>query len=371
MIKDILSETGKINSFSKNIDNWNIIKSFNITNLNFYLEENQNESIFKEQQEIKQQIKDSLERKESKIKEIDNFNKNLNKNDFNNIKNCLKNIIKNTKYNSLKYLISIIQNNNWDIIKAFYNTNLNFSLEENQNDWTNCFWMSELLKEELRKKWIASNIIRFDAWWYLDNEYIKYWHCALVVPFLDKNNIKNFFLLDPWIFLSEPILFNENWSIEYFLENNKFIIRKEWKMDLDFCLKMKSEKKEKKFYFDPYSERINPEDSLNKNILRGLWKFKITKQDEKWKISNKILVDLVNNLIIFSDENEKLEINFQDLKNFDYKNNKLYKDLTEILTNYNHDYFFSILNKIVLSSEEYKEKIRTKNSKINSKNFKI
>lgn len=37
MIKDILSETGKINSFSKNIDNWNIIKSFNITNLNFYL----------------------------------------------------------------------------------------------------------------------------------------------------------------------------------------------------------------------------------------------------------------------------------------------------------------------------------------------
>lgn len=142
-------------------------------------------------------------------------------------------------------------------------------------------------------------------------------------------------------------------------------------MDLDFCLKMKSEKKEKKFYFDPYSERINPEDSLNKNILRGLWKFKITKQDEKWKISNKILVDLVNNLIIFSDENEKLEINFQDLKNFDYKNNKLYKDLTEILTNYNHDYFFSILNKIVLSSEEYKEKIRTKNSKINSKNFKI
>lgn len=64
----------------------------------------------------------------------------------------MKNIIKNTKYNSLKYLISIIQNNNWDIIKAFYNTNLNFSLEENQNDWTNCFWMSELLKEELRKK---------------------------------------------------------------------------------------------------------------------------------------------------------------------------------------------------------------------------
>ena len=45
-------------------------------------------------------------------------------------------------------------------------------------------------------------------------------------------------------------------------------------------VQVSSEKSQRKLYFDPYNEWLNPNETLNKDIMRAMADFKIVKQDK-------------------------------------------------------------------------------------------
>ena len=48
----------------------------------------------------------------------------------------------------------------------------------------------------------------------------------------------------------------------------------------------------KKLYFDPYNKWINPNETLNKDVMRAIWNFKIVKQNNLWKVQSFYRIDI-------------------------------------------------------------------------------
>jgi hypothetical protein len=113
----------------------------------------------------------------------------------------------------------------------------------------------------------------------------------------------------------------------------------------------------KKLYFDPYNEWINPWETLNKDIVRAIWDFKVVKQNPTWK-PNAFITNLQKEEIKLKIWDFMEKISYKDF--LEIKNNKnlyelfswLVKDLWE-----DPDKFFNINKEIIEWAWEYKDKI--------------
>lgn len=200
-------------------------------------------------------------------------------------------------------------------------------------------------------------MIRFDSWWVLNNDYLINWHAALITPIL-KNWKKEFILSDPWLLIPESINF-EYWknSDIFNIKWRDYIIKQEIKDDLPYVMEVNSDRK---YYFDPYNEWINPNETLNKDIMRVLWDFKIVKLDNLWKVQSLFKLDIKTNNIILQSYDQKISIAFNDFLNI--KDNK---DLYEIFLDFSKnlwkdwEIFYNKNVNIIKNIDEYKEQILT------------
>lgn len=342
------------NFLKENNFNNEVIETIDIFNSSI---NNTRENIFEidMQDKIENNPRENLKMKKitefQEIENLDNFKEILDK--------IIKKLISNTKYNTIERLEKLVDNikNGESMVETL--SKINFS-NHNRDKWTNCVWLSKFLIEELKKIWIKAYVIRFDAGWFIDNDYITYWHSATIIPI--KNNWKKFFILaDLWIFIPEWILFEYDGENEVEINWKNIKIRKESKIDLEYLAEINW----KKFYFDPYNEWLNPEETLSKDTMRWTWKYKITKQDENWKINYKFLLDIKNNIISLEIEGNKIELSFEDFLEIQKNKNiyNLYKKLINILWE-DEIIFLEKIKKIIIISENFKNEIWTKKTKL-------
>lgn len=200
--------------------------------------------------------------------------------------NDLRDTYSSTNYDSFDLYMQLLKNrqdNWWTLQEAFQRLNLS---KIDINKWTICTGMARLLQTELWNKWINAHMIRFQAWGTLNNEYLWEWHTALIIPSKMPDWTITYTLLDPWIQIPQPLVFRK-------IENNPianvnwktYQIIYTWNEEYPFTLKIEqSGKPTKMMPFNPDQVRINPEQTLNKEILRVFTDFKISKFNREWKV---------------------------------------------------------------------------------------
>lgn len=362
------------------------MKSFrDFKNSYIYLEENQNHDFLKLDL-LKNKISDKLlniilnkiEKKDLKVEEINDFNLHLAKFQENFLEEELKKVISDIRYNSFPRIFEVIDNykNNWykSLSEAFEKTNF---WKIDFLEWTECFWMNEFLQKNLEKSWIKSFLVRFNAWWYVDNDFVYYWHCWLILPIIWKEGIE-FILLDPGIQITKPLRFSENisekkfdinwkiYTIKKILKSNEIdpkehYLNPDQKMidTLSFCVE---NHKWVRFCFDPYNEWKNPNETIAKDFLRSIEKFKSLKHTENWELTHRFSVNLLNDTIEIIDRKNKIEeknISFEDFLNI--KNNAdLYEKFSKIvpeITTYSVEDFFDKIKTLIEVIPEFKREI--------------
>lgn len=284
-------------------------------------------------------------------------------------------VINTIPYNSFEKLEKLLQefdrqrfiNPNTTLLDAF--NKMDFS-KLNRLEWSNCVWMSSFLQQDLLEQWIKSHLVRFDAWPMLNPEYVVNGHAALVIPRILQSE-KHFTLADPWLLIPKSITFAE-WkrSAPITIWNSTYIVAMDGKNWLPYVMDISSFQRNKKLYFDPNHEWMNPNTTLNKDIMRSIWDFKIVKWDKYFK------TDLEKSTISLWYEWKKITISYEDfqkMKNFDgitqvltesgvkaINNGVLYNEVYAKIVEYlwkKPDTFFDTNNKIIQMSGDYKNQI--------------
>lgn len=346
--------------------------------LRLNLEKKRNKNIFLDKKFTKNKINKSLENPINfwKQKEIcrKNFQEDLprenikvrdfieNENNFQIIDNKkLKIISKESEnitfsimFNNFHRLSQIIKNfydlnkqNPENKIKSIQEAYLKMTKNTDLNQWTNCSGMAEILKENLEKNWIYSYIVRFEAFWYINDEFMKDWHSALIIP--AKINWENkFIFLDPGIRIFKPIIFDENWTNEVFCDGKYFSIEKYDEKNSDFTYKLKSKtenQKENCYAFCHNQEWLNHNETLIPQSIRYRRKYKIQKFNPNENIL--FIMDVEDNYFTLKLEEELIKINFSEFIDF-FKNWKNHK---------NKEIFFKIIEKFWFEKEIFIKEI--------------
>lgn len=220
---------------------------------------------------------------------------------------------------------------------------------------TNCVWMSSLLQNKLQELGIDSHIIRFDAWWLINNAYVENGHGALIIPRIIGGE-KHFTLMDPGLLISKPITFAEGKDSKIFqISWKQYIIRSEWSWELPYILEINSKQS---LHFDPHHEWINPGETLNKDIMRAAGKFKLVKQSPEWKPQYAFVTDIQSEKVTLKLWWQKMEMNYEQFRNI--KNNKeLYEIYSETMRRLWEDpeVFYKRNMDILNNLDEYKQTI--------------
>lgn len=202
--------------------------------------------------------------------------------------NDLRDTFWSTNYDSFDLYLRLIRNRKpWETLRDSFRT---LSLSDiDTSRWTICTWMARILQAKLSQKWINSHMIRFKAWWTKNNEYLWDWHTALIIPRVMEGWSSWYTLLDPWLLISQPITFWkwENPPID--INWVRYQIKYTWDGEYPYSMFQYKRNKEtnefelkKEMPFNPEQERLNPEQTLNTEILRVFTDFKIAKQDNEW-----------------------------------------------------------------------------------------
>lgn len=202
--------------------------------------------------------------------------------------NELRDTFWSTNYDSFDLYLRLIRNRkSWETLRDSFRT-LDLSGID-KSKWTICTWMARLLQTRLSKKWVRSHMIRFQAWWTQNNEYLWDWHTALIVPRKLEDWSLWYTLLDPWLLISQPLTFWkwENPTVDAGWARYKIVYT--WNSEYPFSMQQYKINKETQQYelkkempFNPNQEWLNPEQTLNTEILRVFTDFKIAKQDTDW-----------------------------------------------------------------------------------------
>lgn len=287
----------------------------------------------------------------------------------------LVDVINTVPYNSFEKLDKLLQE--FERLKSFNpQTTLQDAFQKmdfmklNRAEWSNCVWMSYLLKEDLAKVWIESHLVRFDAGPMLNPEYVVNGHAALVIP-RTINAEKHYTLADPGLLISKSITFAE-WkkSAPIQINDATYMVAMDGKDSLPYVMDITDPKRTKKLYFDPSHEWLNPNTTLNKDIMRSIWDFKIVKWDKYFK------TDLEKSVVTLWYEKRKIEISYADFQNMrNYEKESLVRTPTgeQMIPNrvlYNEIYakimahvwqdpekFFDTNNKLIQLSSDYREQI--------------
>jgi len=275
----------------------------------------------------------------------------------------LQEVIGETKYNSFEKLEKLFvqnskektNNSNTTLLETFQKMDL---WKINQKEWSNCVGMSYLLQEKLKAKGIESYLIRFDAGWLINNNYVQNGHSAVVVPLI-INGKKQFILADPWLLISQSIRFEDGRNSGIFeIGWKSYIIKQEWKEDLPYMVEVSSEKSQRKLYFDPYNEWLNPDETLNKDIMRAMADFKIVKQDRLGVPQALYKFDIQKSLITLKSWGKKMDITFEDFLKLRENKEKyiIFLGMTKELW-INGEDFFKTNSNIIRHIDEYKNQI--------------
>jgi len=277
----------------------------------------------------RQHLIEDVPRQNLEIREIKEFQKLTEKQIFD-IDSILQEVIWDMKYNSfekLEKIITILEKKKWPwywIIDALKEADL-WIIDINK--WSNCVWMSYVLQKRLNEKWINSNLIRFDAWWLLSDKYVENWHAALIIPRI-INWEKAFTLADPWLLISESITFNK-WKASrlFSIWEKSYIIKVDEKNDLPYVMEINSKKR---LSFDPYNEWINPNETINKDIIRALPDYKIVKQNNKWEVSSFFKTDIEKWVITLNINKKSLKLTYEEFLQIK-EDKELYKIFSNIM----------------------------------------
>lgn len=287
----------------------------------------------------------------------------------------LVDVINTVPYNSFEKLEKLLEeferqkfiNPNATLLDAF--NKMDFS-KLNRWEWSNCVWMSYLLQQDLLEQWIKSHLVRFDVWPMLNPEYVVNWHSALIIPRMLQAE-KHFTLADPWLLIPKTITFAE-WkrSAPITIWKSTYVVAMDWKDGLPYVMDINSPQRNKKLYFDPHHEWINPNTTLNKDIMRAIWDFKIVKGEKYFK------TDLEKSTISLWYEWKKITISYEDfqkMRNFEWNtqimtesglksinNGVFYREIFSKIVEHlgkQPDTFFEINNKLIQMSGDYRKQI--------------
>lgn len=269
----------------------------------------------------------------------------------------LKDVIWSVKYNSfekIEQLFKLYMEKKWDwysIVQAYNEIDFNYV---DIWKWSNCVGMSCILKDNLSELWIKSHLIRFDAGGLVNNDYVVNWHSALIIP-SKINWEKHFTLADPWMLIPKTFTFAD-WKVSkpFTVDTVTYVVHTEVKDWLPYMLDINSAKK---LYFDPYNEWINPWETLNKDIMRALWDFKIVQQNAIWK-PDAFITNLVKWEIKLKLWDSMMKLSYKEF--LQIKNNpelyELFSWLIKGLWEKPED-FFNVNKDIIEWIWEYKDKI--------------
>jgi len=209
----------------------------------------------------------------------------------------LTGIISTTNYDSIDlYLKWVREVQSWKTPEEAFSNIYLWAVSKER--WTICTWMARLLQQQLEASWIYSYMIRFRAWWTRNDEYLWDWHTALIIPSKVRKlswDVESFTLLDPWLMIPEPITFStentidkpfsgvlrswDRYEVYYEPSDPVYPFRmNRYKVDEDWIISNKATP----FYLNPREEWVNPETTLNKEILRVFSDLKIANSDENW-----------------------------------------------------------------------------------------
>jgi hypothetical protein len=278
-------------------------------------------------------------------------------------------VIKNVKYNSYEQLEKLFDNYllnkvNWNTLKETF---LDLDLSKiNINKWCNCVGISIILQKMFAQIGIDSKLIRFDSWWLINNDYVINCHSSLVIPFI-KDWLEYFILTDPWLIIPQSITFSDRWDSQTLVSwEKKYKITYIWSDELQYMFEIWN----KKLFFDPYNEWLNPNETLNKDIMRAIWDYKIVRQNSFYK-PTQFIFNIQHEEIVLSLKWNKIVIPMSDfiiLK----ENSILYKIYQAVMYELweNHITFYRKSIYIISNLWKYKEEIWAPSTKdlINNNN---
>ena len=238
----------------------------------------------------------------------------------------LENVIGKMKYNSFVLVDQLME-----LFERGRKTRPNYSLFDAFKDWqvsskdinelgcgNNCIGMAYELQAQMEAQGIKSYMVMFKTPNLINqqaNVYVGSGHGALIIPTL--RNGQNFLtLVDPGQLVPKPIEFPLNGdSAEVIIGNKAYSVMKnpsgsQYPFNLNVqpltqlpdgrMVPMKVRGKVKPpmiSEFDPLNEWLNPDQTIQRDIHRGLGEIKITKQDEAGRIHGFFRVDIQNSKI--------------------------------------------------------------------------
>ena len=238
----------------------------------------------------------------------------------------LEKVIGQMRYNSLDRTIDLItlfekrkvQNPQFTLLDAFQEFKIAKTPEQFLKEWGNCVAMCEQLQRVLGEKGIESHIIRFEAWWLRNtwaNEYAWISHSWLIIPRIEHNQQLITFL-DPWLLVPKPITFvpwNASEKVMYsWWKWAQVTPNSESQEFSQLLIKPKKWEELIKYPFDPSKTIQNPQDTISKDVMRGLTDFKMVKQSPQWDILALVRIDIVSEKITIQAWRTKQEIPFSE-----------------------------------------------------------
>lgn len=300
-------------------------------------------------------LEEDLPRENLRLREIRDF-QDLTPEQAQRVNELLQDVIGNMKYNSFEKIDKLFdhffanQRPGYTLQDAFKEFDLS---KVDCWEWSNCVGMSLELQSRLAEEWIDARLIRFDAGGLINNDYVVNGHSALVIPYM-KDGEESFMLSDPWLMIRLSLAFKawEN-SDEVEIGGKVYKILAQWNEDLPYTLQIW----DKRLLFDPHNEWINPAETLNRDIMRAIWDYKIVKQNPPGR-PTVFRFDLENESIRFSTDQWKLDISLTDFAKLD-TNSDQYKVYQAIMTELweNPEEFYSKTVRIIQHIWEYKQQV--------------
>lgn len=262
-------------------------------------------------------------REESHLVEITHFTE-INDQELDTLsRSLLGQVISEYNYNSfifvhllmLQYAQGKSINPNYSILQALHEVRFPIEMDKTGG---NCVSSARLLQSRLQEKGITSHIVRFKATNLIrpsvkdsaeeksllkeaNDEaisYVKHGHAALVVPMRNEAGEEQFMLLDPGLVNPEPIIFSKDKPSQLIVTTKGTsyrIVPNQGSDSQEFShILIKGEKNGDQEYipFDPLQSWLNPETTIQNDILRGLCKFIIIGNNSDGRLLAGIFIDL-------------------------------------------------------------------------------
>lgn len=302
-------------------------------------------------------LEEDIPRENLRLREIDEFQE-LSPEQIWRVDELLQEVIQDMKYNSFEKI---------DKLFAHYFENINktpwYTLQDafkeldlsrvDFDEGSNCVGMSLELQRRLDEEWIDAKLIRFDAGGLINNDYVVNGHSALVIPYM-KDGEESFVFADPWLMIRQNIAFTA-WesSDEIEIAWKTYRILAEWTEDLPYTLQIW----DKRLLFDPHNEWTNPAETLNKDIMRAIWDFKIVRQNPPWR-PTVFRLDIEKEFVSLGTNEGKIDIPLETFQNLD-KSSQQYRFFEDVMRDLweNPDELYERVSRMIEHLDAYRSQI--------------